>query len=654
MPVFLSTATLGNADSLWSLGHSGEVMAAFWPAKDAPQHVHECLPALFVYEQNRLIWGWSDEFAREQKYLPQTNILETRLHHHALQLEIVLTDLVPPGSDALLRRVEVRNHSAHAQRVGFFQYGDWNLGGARMGNALRFDHPVHALVQNHREAALAVAGSAVEMWSVGKAGENWGSNSKRDLDDGFLHCNELEIGDVCWAVGFQNEIAPQASLSRDLACCLAATDLEALSLAAQVKAQGFDSLAQAARAHDLKHLQPGLKALQKRAGSKSLPADLRAAYERSLLCLPLLVGREGAAVAAPEFDFEFISCGGYGYFWPRDGGEFASGLLDAGYPEFCSAMLGWCARHQDPSGLWHQRYFLNGAPGPNWCLPPDHVQIDQVGAVGWILGKYLSHLKAQGQELPASEREIYAEMMRRAGDYLLSRLGERGVHLNAFDTWESFVGSFVYSNASIHRCLVVAGELCGDDKYLLGAARIKAGVLKHFAREADGLKFLVRGFDSAGANDNVIDSSSLGAIEPFELLELHDDVELELALGTLEMTRRTLEVPWMGGRAIRRFEGDAYVGGVPACVNTLWMARCALKLSARLAELSRAQEAARLREDAQVYLQTVLRRATPTGLLPELMQGPTGQSYWAAPHGWAMASFVSGVLALASSSLERP
>jgi hypothetical protein len=42
-----------------------------------------------------------------------------------------------------------------------------------------------------------------------------------------------------------------------------------------------------------------------------------------------------------------------------------------------------------------------------------------------------------------------------------------------------------------------------------------------------------------------------------------------------------------------------------------------------------------------------LHRATPTGLLPELMQGPEGQRWWAAPHGWARASFVSGVLGLA-------
>jgi GH15 family glucan-1,4-alpha-glucosidase len=468
MPVFLSTATLGNADSLWTLGHSGELMAAFYPRKDDPQNIHECVPALYIYEQNRLIWLWSDEFSRHQKYLPQTNILETKLSHAHLQLEITITDVVPPGETVLARRIEIENHSAHAQRVGFFLYGDWNLGGQRMGNALRFDRAAHALVQNHREAAVSLAGSAVEMWSAGKAGMDWGSNAKRDLEDGFLHCNDLEIGDVCWSVGFQSEIAPQESISKELILALATTDVAAVALASKSAAQ-FDDFAAQAREHDLKYLQPGLDALKSRAGGENLPEDLRVAYERSLLCLPLLCGREGAAVAAPEFDFEFISCGGYGYFWPRDGGEYASGLLDAGYPEFCELMLDWCARHQDEAGLWHQRYFLNGAVGPNWCLPPEHLQIDQVGAVGWILGKYMAHLKANKQKLAPKKKAIYAEMMRKSGDYLLSRLTERGVHGNAFDTWETLVGSFVYSNASIRSSLLISAQLCGDDKYLEGA-----------------------------------------------------------------------------------------------------------------------------------------------------------------------------------------
>jgi GH15 family glucan-1,4-alpha-glucosidase len=237
-------------------------------------------------------------------------------------------------------------------------------------------------------------------------------------------------------------------------------------------------------------------------------------------------------------------------------------------------------------------------------------------------------------------------MTRRAADYLVSRQTERGVHANAFDTWETFIGSFTYSNASIYAALRTAAQVLKDEKYNEAAQRMKDGVLQHFVR-GEEYPYLVRGFDSHGHDDITVDSASLGAIEPFELLDLNDARDLEIAEGTLRAITERLEVEWMGGRAIRRFEGDAYVGGVPACVNTLWMARCCLKVAARLRELGRGEEATNLTQRASVYLTTVLRRSTPTGLLPELMQGPTGQPYWAAPHGWAMASFVSGVLMLA-------
>jgi GH15 family glucan-1,4-alpha-glucosidase len=363
------------------------------------------------------------------------------------------------------------------------------------------------------------------------------------------------------------------------------------------------------------------------------------------------------AVRGAEFDPEFESCGGYGYFWPRDGAEYVSGLIDAGYPEFAPKMFDWCARHQDQSGLWHQRYFLNGEPGPNWCLPPETLQIDQVGAVLWAYGKWRESLGSlfaqaapvQGLETLAPDirllsasmgtREVHDEMIRRAADYLISRQDPKtGVHMNAFDTWETFIGSFTYSNAAIYAAFKTASSIFGDPKYAEAAQKMKEGVLTHFVRESpDGYRYLTRGFKADGSPDETVDSASLGAIDPFGLLDLEVLEELELAIGTLRAVTERLEVPWMNGRAIRRFEGDAYVGGVPACVNTLWMARCCLKIAEVTSDFT-------LVERAQGYLQVVLKRATPTLLLPELMQGPDGQNYWAAPHGWAMSSFVSGVL----------
>ena len=644
MPVYLPTSVLGNAQTLLSLGLSGEIMGWFYPHKDQAQNIYQCLPCVYIGEKfhGHLSWTYDDNWTRTQRYDGDTNVCITEVCGFGLKL--TFTDFVPADESVLVRRVHVENAGAARIVSQVFHYGDWNLGGIRMGNGVRFDHAAKALIQSHREVALALGGDAIETWQCGKAGEGWASNAKYDLNDGALNRQDLEIGDVNWACGFEADLGGGESCERTFIFALENHETRALKTLQRVLEVGVEALETQRRNDDRKWLAAGLKSLKGTRGEKKLPEDLSAAYRRSLLCLPLLCGPEGAAVAAPEFDPEFISCGGYGYHWPRDGGEYVSGLLDAGYDKFAAPFFSWCARHQDESGLWHQRYFLNGAPAPNWCLPPDTLQIDQVGAVLWALGKAIDRgFKPQTQHI---------EMTRRAADYLISRLSERDVHGNAFDTWETFIGSFTYSNAAIYAAFKTAHRVLDEAKYDEAASRIKNGVLKHFVK-GDDYPYLVRGLDAHGHDDNTVDSASLGAIDPFGLLDLDDARELEIAEGTLRAITERLDVEWMNGRAIRRFEGDAYVGGVPACVNTLWMARCCLTVANRFDEIERHDDARDLTNRAQVYLQTVLRRATPTGLLPELMQGPTGQSYWAAPHGWAMSSFVSGTLMLAKRLAKR-
>ncbi len=653
-------------------------MAWFTPHKDAPQHIRECLPCVYTghARQGALHWSFAPHFERSQAYLPGSNALETTLQ--GLGLKITYTDVVPDEHSVLVRQIEVENISDTARNGGFYLYGDWNLSGIRAGNSLTMHRDDHILLQNHRDAALAIGGDALQGWNCGRASPNWSSHSRFALEAGVLGCQGLEIGDVDWACGFYTELAPGEKTARTLFLSLGETSEAAISHLKTARTILFAEHLKNRLESDGKWLENGREILggllEKTVGAipPDLPPDLRAAYERSLLCLPLLCGEEGVAVAAPEFDPEFEACGGYGYLWPRDGGEYVSGLQDAGYPQFSEKFFDWCARHQDPSGLWHQRYFLNGEPGPNWCLPPETLQIDQVGAVLWAFGKWFgSQISAEISPVEISLQELrglispddsaqikrtnlakmrgknvkptHREMIRRAADYLILRQDETtGVHKNAFDTWETFVGSFTYSNAAIYAAFLTAFDVLGDAKYAEAAARMKTGVLVHFVRESPhGYRYLTRGFKSDGTPDETVDSASLGAIEPFGLLDLEVPEELELALGTLRAVTEKLEVDWMGGRAIRRFEGDAYVGGVPACVNTLWMARCCLHIAAKNGD-------SLLVERAQSYLQVVLKRATPTGLLPELMQGPTGQPYWAAPHGWAMASFVSGVLKLAA------
>ena len=635
MPVFLPTSILGNNNNLVTLGNSGELMGWFYPHKDADQHITACLPCAYIGDGGRgkLSYLFENDWTRQQRYLPNSNALQTTLEGFGLRL--ILTDVMPDDAAVLYRRIRVENISGERRNGGFYHYGHWKIGGHHEGNGLVFHHDARVLTQSQRAASLAVGGDALQSWHCGKAGENWAHNARYALEHGVLGCQQLEIGDVNWAFGFYADLQPGESIERTAIFALAPDQDAAIETMQAAKSRDFNTILTQRLAADARTLAPGLETL-KQTGAR-ISEDLLQTYTRSLLALPLLRGDEGVAVAAPEFDPEFISCGGYGYFWPRDGGEYVSGLLDAGYPEAAPQMFDWCARHQDARGLWHQRYFLNGQVAPNWCLPPETLQIDQVGAVGWAYGKWLD--LNPDFKVPAAHKK----MLIKAADYLISRQDERtGVHMNAFDTWETFIGSFTYSNAAIYAAFLTAHRVSGKQKYLDAAQKLKAGVVEHFVRDNGSYKYLVRGFRADGTPDETVDSASLGAIEPFGLLDLSVPAELEIARGTLRAVTEKLEVDWMGARAIRRFEGDEYVGGVPACVNTLWMARCCLHVATATGE-------ADLIDRAQSFLSVVTRRATPTWLLPELMQGPEGQNYWAAPHGWAMSSFVSGVLAWAKS-----
>ncbi|BCM90407.1 hypothetical protein IAD21_02259 [Abditibacteriota bacterium] len=640
MPVYLPTSVVGNTRNLVTLGHSGEIMAWFYPHKDAFQHITACLPCVYFGhgQQGQLHFTFEPTFEREQGYVGDSNVLQTTLKSGNIEIEF--QDVMPDNWPLLARRIRVSNLGHEHWNGGIYHLGDWKMGGHREGNGVRFDQSDRSIIQNHREFALAIGGDALDGHHLGKAGANWSHNARYALESGILASNDLEIGDVNFAFGFYVDLAPGQSIEHTVYFALGQSESEAKNVLGVGRARGFEWFKDERLRLDAEFLERGLDTIHQTGAT--LDAELYAAFKRSLLALPLLNGEEGAAVAAPEFDPEFISCGGYGYHWPRDGGEYVSGLLDAGYPEFAGGFFDWCARHQDINGLWHQRYHLNGESAPNWCLPPDTLQVDEVGAVGWAFGKILS----ASPDFKITPQ--YRRMLKSASDYLVSRLDEQtGVHRNAFDTWETFIGSFTYSNAAIYAHLTTAAKVCRSKEYAQAAARVKAGVLTHFVRETSGVRHLVRGFKGDGSPDEVIDSANLGAIEPFGLLDLSVDAELDIALGTLQIITERLEVDWQGGRAIRRFEGDEYVGGVPACVNTLWMSRCCLQVAAELKRRGRADEAAELFERAEGFLKVVLKRATATGLLPELMQGPDGQTFWAAPHGWAMASFVSGVLKLA-------
>jgi GH15 family glucan-1,4-alpha-glucosidase len=212
---------------------------------------------------------------------------------------------------------------------------------------------------------------------------------------------------------------------------------------------------------------------------------------------------------------------------------------------------------------------------------------------------------------------------------------ETGLHKAAFDLWETFRGTFTYSNGAIAAALAEAAglaEAVGEERlaeqWLAASHALKDTIVRKLWQ---GDRF-ARGLTLTGEYDNTVDASILGLITPFKVLRLEDPEERELAQRILEIIEEKLCVPAYGGRALLRFEHDNYAGGGPSAVATIWHAQALLTLGATSGV--EAETAQSYRTRAEECLRTVLRSGTATGLLPEMMGAEPG-GHWAVPHAWA-------------------
>lgn len=637
MAVYQPNAILGNSHALVTFGRAGEIMSFFYPHLDYPQNLQEGMVAVYLGAPGVgcLSWTYEDAWQQRQSYVPRRNILVTDLFHRDLGLELQITDVVHPRRDILLRRFRLRNLSRETREGVLMQYLLLRLGETPRKNSARRLEDNSAVVQYWRHICFAMGGDWPDGTQIGKVG--MGNSARSDMLDGRLNNQREELGDVDTAYGWNFRLAPGEEMERTFIISAAPTEPAALTQLRTAREQGFPT-AYEVTDHWWDHWLGAAVPVQ-------LDAELTETYYRCLLATRLLYDeRYGSVLAAPEFDPMFEQCGGYGFVWPRDAAEVVLALEEAGYPVMVERFLEWARVTQRKEGFWEQRYWINGDRGPGWCSFLDSIQIDQTGSMIHALGVH-------ADALPAHERpgfhERYWGVVSQAADYLYRTLNGRGLHGLAFDLWEKFRGSFTYSNASIYAAFRVAASwaaLRGEDGmaacWQAAADHIKATLLA----ECWNGDYFARGYTEWDALDWGVDSSMLGVFDPFGLLSLDVPAEREMVERMVATIRQRLTRRLPEGEGIMRHEGDDYGGGAAGGVNTLWLARVMLRLALSYRD-SDAAKAAGYRDDAVRYLQTVIARGTTAGLLPELIGSGT-LHHWAAPHGWAMASYIQCALLL--------
>jgi glucoamylase len=620
---FLPAAVLGNGELLATLSARGELERIFWPHVDHGQHLGEL--RLGIVPNGNTHWLDEEPFDWEQSYVDDSSILRTVAFDR--EREIELTDLVTPGDPVLMRRIRCASPG-----LRLVVYCRPELDEGRSYTAAYLDPGTGALVFYRRDTALAVALRPGEQSTVGRTQRGEVYSVAEDAEDG-----RLLGGTVAHRAPVEGALAAELHGEAHVIMAFGATPTEALARLERPFRMGFGALEEERRSYDSRRLATA-------APAGDWEPQVERVYRRSLLALELLADRStGGVIAAPEFDPDFLHCGGYGFVWPRDLAFIALSLLAGGRDDLAVAGLRWLARTQTPEGLWLQRHWTDGALAPSWSLH----QIDETGAT-------LFAYEAAWRELRDEEldRELWPSA-RRAGELLVSFLDvESGLPRASVDLWEQHEGQHSYTAAATAAGLDAAAAMAARHEPALeagfrtAAERVRQGIESHLWSEehgrylrsrlvgrrddagepvpaafASGLPYPNRAVASVDPLDARVDSSLLGLAWPFRAV----DPESPRMRATAAAIERDLLLPEGG---VLRYEGDVYAGGNPWLLTTLWLGLYYRQIG----------------DDAGLRrcVEYVADCATPLGLLPEQVTRE-GEPAWVLPLAWSHAMLLLAV-----------
>jgi GH15 family glucan-1,4-alpha-glucosidase len=523
------------------------------------------------------------------------------------------------------------------------------LGDVKYRNAVQSFPRENIIIQHYRDIMIGVSATRPFTGHCQSCGGDGESPTKHAMRTGHFGWSHQSIGIVDFALAFQPVTggrwettlvmaggATHADVRRSVHELLAIPFEEALL-------EANNRVAAELRCEDITHVP-----------------EFTEPFERAVISLnDLYDENEGTFIAAAEFDPSFQWSGGYGYCWPRDAVICALALQALGDTVKGERFFAWAERTQLDSGHWYQRSWTDGSPGPSWCVLDHEIQLDQTCAMVHAAGLFARRLAGTRSggtaagglgETARTFVERFRPMVARATQALLDHLDGSYLHKPAMDLWENSRGSFAYTQAGLWAALREAQEVFNIAPERTGPdvrRCIRDRLLEVFWKPERGQ--WLRRISPEGEEDATLDSSCIGLIYPWGVLDLDDSEDRQLALATLDGVSRRLRSEVKGGGAILRFEGEAYMGGGPGCVNTLWLALCRLHLA-----MTATEEAQRLEQRSLALddIRIALANTNPTGQLPELIP-KVHFDYWAAPHGWASALLIQCVLLMDALARRR-
>jgi oligosaccharide amylase len=639
---------LGNGSLLVNIDKWLQVRDIYYPHVGQENHLLGHAHKLGVFADGRLSWVNEDSWHLSLGYLPNTLVSDCTAKNSSMHVELRIHDCVECVKNIMLRKVEVKNTALHNREVLVFSHHDFHLYGDGIGDTAGFD-PMRRAVFHYKRNRYFLINALHEHsimkqqefgdlyeYSIGTADHD----TIGDAKDGRLEQRPIAQGSVDSIISVKLHLAPGERKTFYYWICCGKNYMDVHKLNDELMHLNPEQFFR-----DTKACWEGFLNTHKLNGD-GLKESIVELYKRSLLVMRTQIDNNGAIVAANDSDNTEYNKDTYSYVWPRDGALVAIALQKAGYVELTREFYMFCRDVLSEHGCFLHKYNPDKSLGSSWHpwvhdnLPSLPIQEDETALVIHALW----HFYETTQDRQFVE-QLYIPLIKKAAEFMVSFRDERtGLPGECYDLWEERFGIFTFTCSAVFRGLRSAAKFAAlfndpDAKKYEKAAEEIHEAMHEFLYDKKAKRFLRRVYYEHGQlkKDDTIDSTLL-FIALFNCCDV-DEKEVE---ATVEFVKQKLWVPSEVG-GIARYEGDHYhrpkhgvrsIPGNPWFICTIWLGKYYVNAAKTLEELEKAVE----------IMEWVLKRALPTGILPEQLHPVTGEPLSVSPLTWSHAEFVELVL----------
>lgn len=613
---YFNDAIIGNKDMLVSLSKTGELLRLYYPMRDNKQYIDsfetgvKINDSMLIYTSNDV----NNEY--NQKYIEDTNVLETDILNTYFKLRIVQTDFVSVNENVLIKRYVFKNENDIELDTKFLIHSKLHSGENQLVSAKILEK---GMAQYTREDCFNIVSIKEKICShqINDCDRNIYTGIIKDKDYIGMSADSA----ICYDIG---NLKPGQKKNLDIVIYVDNQIKE------NNKIQKIDTIKE--QANTIAYWKKYYKAhntIKLPEPKNKLDEKLHQIYKRSIMLFPLLTNEKtGAMIAAVEVDEKREKSGRYNYCWPRDAVFITESLDILGMKEETEKFYkNFCKNTQSSNGMWEQRFYVDGSLAPSWGY-----QIDETASVVYGVYKHFEYTKNKKflkETLTMCEKAI--KYLKKYTEDIIEEKNKMHV---SYDLWEMCEGTHLYSLAAIYAAFESMEKIYDKIYDDYEENRIKQEKIRKEKKEYQEIKLKIKNYIAEklydkerktyvrNTQDKKLDISIIGAVTPFKLYTPKEK-KITNTIENIDLSLRT----YTGG--YKRFEEDNYMNGNPWTISTLWMAEYHLQKG----EKNKAIE----------ELNYVVKSANQHGLLPEQVNNEKMEPAWVIGLGWAHAMFIQTI-----------